>query len=174
MRGGGQALHLRDDLFRPTRQPLLRRIPLQLPGADRRGPGPGNACGGRHCHRCARFRHSGCHRLFPGEWHPLRRWPDQEPLRGSHLHPAHPGDARGGYPGQTQPPTRCVGGQAGGGDRRFDRARHHQSQVGAGPARCRGPRSAHADQFAAGHPPLFLRHRHRHPGPADRCPAQPR
>ena len=82
---------------------------------------------------------AGRHRLLEGVGHPARRRPDQEPLRGAHVHPARPGAAQARPADEVQPAARGGGGQAARGRRRLDRARQHHAPDRADAARRRAP-----------------------------------
>ena len=100
---------------------------------------------------------AGGRRLLEGLRHPARRRPDQEPLRGAHVHPAGPGAAQARPADEVQPAARGGGGQAARGGGRLDRARQHHAPDRADAARRGRRRGPHAHLGAADPPPLPLR-----------------
>ena len=103
------------------------------------------------------------------ERHPVRRRHREEPLRGPHLHPAHPGHAAAGHPPEAEPAARGDRGQAPRGHRRLAscaatrRSKLVQMLRDAGAA---GGAPAHREP--GGEVAVLLRYRHRHARPAHR------
>ena len=116
--------------------------------------------GGRRGDRGARLGQPGGHRLLQGLRHPARRRPDQEPLRGAHVHPARPGAAQARPADEVQPAARGRGGQAPRGGGRLDRARQHHAPDREDAPRRRRRRDPHAHLGPADPAHLPLRGRH--------------
>ena len=83
-------------------------------------------------------------RLLAGVGHPEGRRPDQEPLRGPHVHPAGPGAAQARPAAEVQPAAGDRRRQAHRGGGRLDRARQHHAPDRADAARRRRRRGAPA------------------------------
>ena len=157
-----QALPLRVRLLRPARHPPLRprasTTPASAHGRAARRAGAGR---GRHGHGRARVGHPRRRGLRPGQRHPVRPGPGEEPLHRPHLHRAQPGDAGARRAHEAQPARENIAGQAGDRGRRLHRARHHPEadrQDAARGGRHRGPPPPHV---AAHQVVVLLRHRHR-------------
>ena len=119
----GLPLHLRVHLLRPARLEAPRRRAARRPRAHGRAAGRRGAGRGRPRHGRAGLGHAGCDRLRARERDPLRRGPDQEPLRRAHVHPARPGAPRARDQDEVQPARRGLG-EARRGRGRLDRPRY--------------------------------------------------
>ena len=127
------AVPLRVRLLRPARQPAVRPERPPRPGAAGRAAGrAGPAARGDAVPRCRghgdgrpRERRAGGRGLRPGQRHPLRPGPGEEPLHRAHLHRAEPGDAGPRRAHEVQPAAGEHRRPAVGGGRRLRRAGHH-------------------------------------------------
>ncbi len=120
-----QALPVRVRLLRPARQPALRPQRAPRPGAHGRAARRAGAGRGRHGHGRARVGPAGRRGLRPGQRHPLRPGPGEEPLHRPHVHRPEPGDAGARRAHEAQPAQGEHRGQAPRRRRRLGRARHH-------------------------------------------------
>ncbi len=154
----------------------LARPDSQDPRHDRaRGParaGPAARARGarRRRPRDPRARHRAFGRagLRGGLGDPVRRGPDEEPVRRSHVHPAVAVAAGTRREAEAQPDARRGPRQAPRRDRRLDRARHHHASDRAGAPRGRGRRGAHSHHLPADPLAVLLRDRHVDEAGADR------
>ena len=101
-----EAVPLRVRLLRPARQPALRPERPRRPGAHGRAARRPGAGRGRPGHGRARVRHPRRRGLRPGQRHPLRPGPGQEPLHRPHVHRPQPGDAGARRAHEAQPAAR--------------------------------------------------------------------
>ena len=161
-------LRLRARLLRPARQPAQRQGGLPGPREDGGAPGPGGAAGRRRRHPGARLGRARRDRLRQGERHPVRDGPHPVALRRPHLHRAPGLDPPLRRPAQAVAGPRRGRRQAGGGRRRLAGPRHDLAQDRQDAARGRGQGGPHADQRAADHALVLLRHRHPDPVGAGR------
>ena len=154
------AVHLRVRLLRPARQPALRpRGPRgRLPHG--RAAGGAGAGRGRHGDGGARVGRAGGRGLRPGQRHPLRPGPGEEPLHRPLLHRARPEERADAVRRKLNPLTDDHRGQAPRRGRRLHRARHDAALGHPHAARGRGGRGAPAHLVAALALALLLRHRH--------------
>ena len=109
--------------------------------------------------------------LRPGQRHPLRPGPGEEPLHRPHVHRPEPGDAGPRRAHEVQPAAGQHRRPAPRGGRRLDRAGHHPEAARADAARGRRPRGPPAPHLAAGPLAVLLRHGlRRHEAAARRQP----
>ncbi|CAA9301846.1 MAG: Amidophosphoribosyltransferase, partial [uncultured Gemmatimonadetes bacterium] len=172
-RGRAAAVHLRAGLLRPA-----GHAPVGLlggPRPPRLRPPPGRRAPGRRGHRDLRagFGQLGRAGLRGAERHPLRAGPDPQPLRRPHLHRAVAGGARLQGADEVQRRPRDPGGEARGGGGRLPGARHHEPRAGEHAARGGGEGGALPPRLPPRAAPVLLRHRHAHPGGADRRQPHP-
>ena len=150
----------------------LERVPdaqAARPRARARGAGRG-----RHGRAGARLGLGRGARLRRDERHPVRDRADPQPLRAPHLHRARAVDPHVRRAREAQPDPRARRGQAPGGGRGLDRARHHALEARHPVPRRRRARGAHPRVVAADHGPVLLRDRHADPRGADRREPQRR
>ena len=161
--GRPPAVHLRVRLHRPARQPPLRARGARDAVPHGRAAGRAGAGGGRHGDGRARVGRARRRGLRPGQRHPLRPGPGQEPLHRPLLHRARPAGTGRRRAAQAQPAERDHRRQAPGGGGRLHRARHHAALGGPHAARGGRGRGAPAHLVAAVALALLLRHRHARP-----------
>ena len=106
--------------------------------------------------------------------HPVRERADPQPLRAPHLHRARAVDPHVRRAREAQPDPRARRGQAPGGGRGLDRARHHALEARHAVPRRGRARGARPRVVAADHGAVLLRDRHADPQGADRREPQRR
>ena len=159
----GEAVRVRAHLLRAPGLAGVRLERLPDPQAARPRARARGAGRGRHGRAGARLGLGRRARLRRGERHPVRERADPQPLRAPHLHRARAVDPHVRRAREAQPDPRARRGQAPGGGRGLDRARHHALEARHPVPRRRRARGAHPRVGAADHGAVLLRDRHADP-----------